>query len=98
MPKPVIGSNPLTRHQAAVAAVLSPKKKAGRPPAGTGGVKVSVDYQRMSLRLPAESKAVLDALGRLHGKSQSEIVVDGVAVLEKGLSAADKATLRRLKK
>jgi len=107
MAKTAIGTNPLTRHQRAVDAALTPRKKkiakkkatrpVGRPPAGLAGEKVS-GYERTTLWLPPATKRQLNALSRYVGRPQWGVIVEAVTAYEKSLSAADRKAIAQMLK
>jgi len=106
MPKSPIGRNPLTKHQAAVDAVLEPKKatrraapgrKLGRPPAGLDGERVS-DYKRTTLYVPPASKQKLDTLSRYLDVAQWRVFVSALDAYEAALDPADRAAIRQMLK
>ena len=92
MPKPALGTNPLTRYQTAVQTALgdtpkTPKRKAGRPPAGIDGARVS-DYIKTTLWLPPDTKGRLDVIARYLGQPQWQVIVDAVIAYEATLTPA----------
>jgi len=74
------------------------KRGAGRPPTGIGGERSS-QYERLSLRLPDDALAVLDAISRVVGRPQWQVVCEALAAYwgdGKGLSEYDRVSVRRL--
>ena len=66
------------------------KRRAGRPPAGARvGEKVK-DYPQLSIRVPLEMKARLNALSAVTGLSQWRVVVEAIDCLSHGLSPTDR--------
>ena len=66
------------------------KRRAGRPPAGARvGEKVK-DYPQLSIRVPLEMKARLNALSAVTGLSQWRVVVEAIDCLSHGLSPNDR--------
>lgn len=54
------------------------RRKIGHPPTGLRpGEKLS-DYQRMTIRLPADVRAKLDAAGYVLGRPQWRVLVDAI--------------------
>jgi hypothetical protein len=54
------------------------KRRAGRPPAGAREGEKVRDYPQVSIRVPVEMKARLNALSRVTGLSQWRIVVEAI--------------------
>ena len=75
---------------------MTVQRRRGRPPAGEGGEAVTTAYVQTTLRLPAETKHLLDGLTRLLGRKQREVMADALEAYTKRLSRADKDTLKRL--
>jgi len=100
MPKPALGTNPLTPYQTVVATVMGdtpkkPKRKAGRPPAGIDGASVS-DYIKTTLWLPPDTKGRLDVIARYLGQSQWQVIVDAVIAYESTLSPAARKAIGQM--
>ncbi|HJN91920.1 MAG TPA: hypothetical protein QGF05_04230 [Dehalococcoidia bacterium] len=53
-------------------------------------------YVQTTLRLPRETKRLLDTLTRLLGRKQREVMADALSLYAKRLNRADRDTLRRL--
>ena len=53
-------------------------------------------YVQTTLRLPAGTKRLLDALTRLLGRKQREVMADALDLYAKRLGRTDKDTLKRL--
>ena len=65
------------------------KRRAGRPPAGAKlGEKVK-DYPQLSIRVPAEMKARLNALSVVTGLSQWRLIVQAINCVFSDLSPRD---------
>lgn len=56
----------------------SSKRRIGRPPAGARAGEKVKDYPQLSIRLPGEVKAKLQALSLIAGKPQWRIIIDAV--------------------
>ena len=72
-----------------------PKAKAarvGRPPVGARGEKVS-DYPQVMIRLPHETKEVLEALSGLTGTPVWRLIDESVRVYVRQLSDAERRLL-----
>jgi predicted DNA-binding protein len=67
------------------------KRRAGRPPAGAREGEKVKDYPQLSIRVPVELKARLNALSAVTGLSQWRVVVEAVECLRHGLSPTDRA-------
>lgn len=53
------------------------RRRVGRPPAGEGGEKVK-DYPQLSIRVPLEFKARLNALSAVTGLAQWRVIVQAI--------------------
>ena len=62
------------------------KRRAGRPPAGARDGEKVKDYPQLSIRVPDEMKARLNALSAVTGLSQWRVVVEAIGCLRDGLS------------
>ena len=69
----------------------------GRPPAGRGGERVK-DYPQVSVRLPADVKQKLRALGVIRKQPQWRLIVDAVACYLRDLPPRDRHLLHTLLK
>ena len=56
----------------------STHRRVGRPPAGAREGEKVKDYPQLSLRVPAEMKARLNAISAVTGLAQWRIVVEGI--------------------
>ena len=65
-------------------------RRVGRPPAGARAGEKVKDYPQLSIRVPAELKARLNALSVVTGLSQWRVVVDAIECLRDGLSPTDR--------
>lgn len=66
--------------------------RVGRPPVGARGEKVS-DYPQVMIRLPQETKAVLDALSGLTGTPVWRLIDEAVRSYVRQLSDAERKLL-----
>lgn len=57
---------------------LKQKRRAGRPPAGARSGEKVKDYPQLSIRVPAEMKARLNALSVVTGLSQWRLIVQAI--------------------
>ena len=67
------------------------RRKAGRPPAGAREGEKVKDYPQLSIRLPMEIKARLNALSVVTGLAQWRLVVEAIDCFLSDLSPADRA-------
>jgi hypothetical protein len=66
------------------------RRRAGRPPAGARAGEKVKDYPQLSIRIPIEMKAQLNALSAVTGLSQWRVVVEAIDCLLGGLDAPDR--------
>lgn len=64
-------------------------RRAGRPPAGAKDGEKVKDYPQLSIRVPVEMKARLNALSAVTGLSQWRVVVEGIDCFLQNLSPGD---------
>ena len=67
------------------------RRRAGRPPAGAKEGEKVKDYPQLSIRVPLEFKARLNALSAVTGLAQWRIIVEAINCLNNDLSANDRA-------
>jgi hypothetical protein len=65
------------------------RRRAGRPPAGARGEKVK-DYPQLSIRVPAEFKARLNAMSAVTGLAQWRVIVEAINCLFQDLPPTDR--------
>lgn len=68
----------------------SNRRRAGRPPAGAKNGEKVKDYPQLSIRVPSEMKARLNALSAVTGLSQWRVVVEAIDCFLNGLPATDR--------
>jgi predicted DNA-binding protein len=56
----------------------SPHRRAGRPPAGAREGEKVKDYPQLSIRMPIEMKARLNALSAVTGLAQWRLIVEAI--------------------
>jgi len=56
----------------------TPRRRAGRPPAGAKAGEKVKDYPQLSIRVPIEMKARLNALSAVTGLAQWRLVVEAI--------------------
>jgi hypothetical protein len=64
--------------------------RAGRPPAGARDGEKVKDYPQLSVRVPVEMKARLNALSAVTGLAQWRVIVEAIDCLLHGLSPNDR--------
>jgi len=57
---------------------IPPRRRAGRPPAGAREGERVKDYPQLSIRMPAEMKARLNALSAVTGLAQWRLIVEAI--------------------
>ncbi len=67
------------------------RRRIGRPPAGAREGEKVKDYPQLSIRVPVEFKARLNALSAVTGLSQWRVVTEAIDCFFDGLSASDQA-------
>jgi len=61
-----------------MAKVLKESRRIGRPPAGARAGERVKDYPQLSIRLPADVKAKLQALSVISGRPQWRLITDAI--------------------
>jgi predicted DNA-binding protein len=69
----------------------APRRRAGRPPAGAKAGEKVKDYPQLSIRLPVEIKARLNALSAVTGLAQWRLIVEAIDCFFCDLSDSDRA-------
>jgi predicted DNA-binding protein len=69
----------------------SNRRRAGRPPAGARDGEKVKDYPQLSIRVPVEMKARLNALSAVTGLAQWRVVVEAIDCFVEDLPANDRA-------
>jgi predicted DNA-binding protein len=57
---------------------VTPRRRAGRPPAGARAGEKVKDYPQLSIRVPVEMKARLNALSAVTGLAQWRLIVEAI--------------------
>ena len=65
-------------------------RRAGRPPAGAREGEKVKDYPQLSIRVPIEMKARLNALSAVTGLAQWRVIVEAIDCLRDGLKPKDR--------
>jgi len=66
------------------------RRRAGRPPAGAKEGERVKDYPQLSIRVPIEIKARLNAVSAVTGLSQWRVIVEAIDCLIHGLPPNDR--------
>jgi hypothetical protein len=80
----IVGStNPAVQEKSAILSAMSPKvskqpRRIGRPPAGARAGEKVKDYPQLSIRLPADVKAKLQALSLISRRPQWRLVAEAI--------------------
>jgi predicted DNA-binding protein len=69
---------------------FSERRRAGRPPAGAREGERVKDYPQLSIRVPIEFKARLNALSAVTGLAQWRVIVEAINCLFADLSPTDR--------
>jgi len=72
------------------------RRRAGRPPAGAKAGERVKDYPQLSVRVPAEMKARLNALSAVTGLAQWRVIVEAIDCFLSDLPATDRALVNGL--
>lgn len=67
------------------------RRRAGRPPAGAREGERVKDYPQLSIRVPIEMKARLNALSAVTGLAQWRVVVEAIECFLSDLPPTDRA-------
>jgi len=67
------------------------RRRAGRPPAGAREGEKVKDYPQLSIRVPAEFKARLNALSAVTGLAQWRVIIQAINCFFQDLPATDRA-------
>src|SRR6185295_18084451 len=71
--------------------VIKERRRAGRPPAGAKEGEKVTDYPQLSIRVPVEFKARLNALSAVTGLAQWRVIVEAINCFFLDLPATDRA-------
>ena len=69
---------------------LNDRRRVGRPPAGAKSGEKVKDYPQLSIRVPAEFKARLNALSAVTGLAQWRVIVEAVNCFFRDLPQTDR--------
>jgi predicted DNA-binding protein len=74
----------------------APRRRAGRPPAGAKDGEKVKDYPQLSIRVPVELKARLNAMSAVTGLAQWRVIVEAINCAFDELPATDRALVTGL--
>ncbi|HJZ70876.1 MAG TPA: hypothetical protein VKE51_04000 [Vicinamibacterales bacterium] len=74
------------------------RRRAGRPPAGAKEGEKVKDYPQLSVRVPLEFKARVNALAAVTGQAQWRLIVEAIDCLFSDLSESDRELVNGLSK
>jgi predicted DNA-binding protein len=74
----------------------SGRRRAGRPPAGARDGERVKDYPQLSIRVPSEMKATLNALSAVTGLAQWRLIVKAIECLVQDLPRHDRKLVNGL--
>ena len=80
----------------AVKTSASPRRRIGRPPAGARAGERVKDYPQLSIRLPGDVKAKLQALSIIAAKPQWRIITDAIECYLRERSDAERRMVDEL--
>lgn len=72
------------------------RRRVGRPPAGARDGEKVKDYPQLSIRLPAEVKAKLQALSLIESRPQWRVITDAIDCYASGRSEAERRLVTEL--
>jgi predicted DNA-binding protein len=72
------------------------RRRIGRPPAGARAGEKVKDYPQLSIRLPAEVKATLQALSLIESRPQWRVITDAIGCYASGRSEAERRLIAEL--
>jgi len=75
---------------------VNPRRRAGRPPAGAREGEKVKDYPQLSIRVPLEMKARLNALSAVTGLAQWRVIVEAIDCFLHDLPATDRELVHGL--
>ena len=74
----------------------TPRRRIGRPPAGAREGEKVKDYPQLSIRLPADVKAKLQALSLISSRPQWRLISDAIECYLRGRPEAEQTLVRDL--
>lgn len=69
---------------------VTPRRRVGRPPAGARAGEKVKDYPQLSIRVPIEMKARLNALSAVTGLAQWRLIVEAIDCFFEDLPDSDR--------
>ena len=79
-----------------MAKVLTEARRIGRPPAGARAGEKVKDYPQLSIRLPGDVKAKLQALSVITGRPQWRLITDSIECFLKDQPDAEQRMVHEL--
>jgi predicted DNA-binding protein len=73
-----------------------PQRRIGRPPAGAREGERVKDYPQLSIRLPSEAKAKLQALSLMSGRPQWRLISEAIDCYMRDRSRAEQLLVEQL--
>src|SRR6266511_360384 len=67
-----------------------PRRRAGRPPAGARNGEKVKDYPQLSIRVPVEFKARLNAMSAVTGLAQWRVIIEAIDCFFQDLPPGDR--------
>jgi hypothetical protein len=72
------------------------RRRIGRPPAGARDGEKVTDYPQLSIRLPADTRATLQALSLIEARPQWRVISDAIDCYTKGRSESERRLVAEL--
>jgi hypothetical protein len=72
------------------------RRRVGRPPAGARDGEKVTDYPQLSIRLPADARATLQALSMIESRPQWRVISDAIDCYTKGRSENERRLIAEL--
>ena len=72
------------------------RRRVGRPPAGARDGEKVKDYPQLSIRVPLEFKARLNALSAVTGLAQWRVIIEAINCFFEGLPPTERALVHGL--
>jgi hypothetical protein len=74
----------------------SKRRRIGRPPAGARDGEKVTDYPQLSIRLPGDARATLQALSLIESRPQWRVISDAIDCYAKGRSDSERRLIAEL--
>ena len=72
------------------------RRRIGRPPAGARDGEKVTDYPQLSIRLPADARATLQALSLIESRPQWRVISDAIDCYANGRSESERRLIAEL--